>query len=336
MTRLSPDERGRALGLLEANYSARAIARRMNCHHRTITNLAERYQRTNSSRDRPRSGRPRVTTRRDDRHIERDHLRDRHLPAAQTADTFPGPNGVASRTVRRRLRTAGLHSRRPYVGPQLTPQHRQRRLQWAQQHLRWTRRDWRGVVFSDESRFSVSQPDGRIRVWRRRGERYRDDCVIQHNRGGGGSLMVWGAITEAERTPLVVIRGNMTGQRYRDEVLQPHLVPFFQAHPHLDVFQQDNATPHTSRIAMQFMAQSNIAVMPWPSLSPDMAPIEHAWDELGRRIRRGNPIQDVRDLERRLMREWANIPQDFFRNLIQSMRRRCQACIDAQGGHTRY
>ena len=55
----------------------------------------------------------------------------------------------------------------------------------------------------------------------------------------------------------------------------------------------------------------------------DMSPIEHVWDGLGRRVRnRVPPIQ-----------EWKNIPQLRTQNVLQSMRRRCQVCIQANGGH---
>ena len=80
---------------------------------------------------------------------------------------------------------------------------------------------------------------------------------------------------------------------------------------------------------------NNIQVLPWPSLSPDMVPIEHAWDELGRRVARGRAPQTLADLRRALVREWNQIPQAFFQRLVNSMRARCQAVIAANGGHTR-
>ena len=55
--------------------------------------------------------------------------------------------------------------------PILTARHRAARLLLAQRHLHWTRRQWHNVFFSDESRFSVSQADGRVRVYRRRNEK---------------------------------------------------------------------------------------------------------------------------------------------------------------------
>jgi hypothetical protein len=41
--------------------------------------------------------------------------------------------------------------------------------------------------------------------------------------------MVWGGITAHGRTPLVVVAGNLTGIRYRDEMVQPYVIPFIQA-----------------------------------------------------------------------------------------------------------
>jgi hypothetical protein len=53
--------------------------------------------------------------------------------------------------------------------------------------------------------------------------------------------MVWGGISHGLKSPLIVITGNLTDVRYRDEILRPVAVPFIQQH-HL-IFQQDNARP---------------------------------------------------------------------------------------------
>ena len=77
--------------------------------------------------------------------------------------------------------------------------------------------------------------------------------------------------------------------------------------------------------------------MLWPSRSPDVNPIEYLWDELGRRIRRQpHQPQNIQEIERALVREWRQIPSVTIRRLTQSMRRRCQAVINAQGSYTRY
>ena len=77
--------------------------------------------------------------------------------------------------------------------------------------------------------------------------------------------------------------------------------------------------------------------MDWPAVSPDMNPIEHLWDELGRRVRRRqNPPRNVRELGQALQQEWRNIPRRTIRRLTRSMRQRLRAVIDNNGGHTRY
>jgi len=193
---------------------------------------------------------------------------------------------------------------------------------------------WNEVAFSDESRFCVDSRDGRERLWRRTGERYDDCCVRQANRWGGPSVMVWGAISGRYRTPLVVVDGNLNAQRYVDNILRPHLVPFLLDHPELRTFQHDNARPHAARFTTAFLQGENINTMQWPSLSPDLNPIEHLWDELGRRV--GGRARTRAELIQILRTEWDIIQQQSIQRLVGSMRRRCTACIHNNGGHTRY
>ena len=97
--------------------------------------------------------------------------------------------------------------------------------------------------------------------------------------------MVWGGITAHGRTPLVVVAGNLTGIRYRDEIVQPYVIPFIQAQANNVTFQQDNARPHVARVVRAYLTQQNVDLLPWPAVSPDLSPIEHVWDEMERRLR---------------------------------------------------
>ena len=156
------------------------------------------------------------------------------------------------------MREFGLRARRPYIGFPLTRAHRTRRMAWLVVHgpRQFPIRQWRRVFFTDESRFTLFRPDGRRRVYRRRGERFADACVLERDMFGGGSVMVRGGISHRLKSLLIVIAGNLTGVRYRDEILRPVAVPFVQQH-HL-IFQQDNTWPHVARVCQDFLGNHNI------------------------------------------------------------------------------
>ena len=335
MPRLRQNERDRAVGMLAAGTTVTPVARLFGCSRATIHNLGRRYNQAGDTVDAPRSGRPKATTPRQDRMITLTHLRNRFQPATVTARQFH----VSGQTIRNRLRRnrRKIRARRPYRGPILLRRHRDARLQWSRRHLRWRRVDLNNVLFSDEARFNLSHADGRIRVYRRTGERYVSCCVIQRDRFGGGSVMVWGGICSGRKTRLLVLDGNLNAQRYINEVLVPEVIPFLlQNGPNL-IFQQDNARPHVARVVNDFFNQNNVDRLPWPALSPDLSPIEHLWDELSRRIHNGNPqINTVAQLRQALVREWNNLPNPLVQRYVNSMRRRIQACIQANGGFTRY
>ena len=82
---------------------------------------------------------------------------------------------------------------------------------------------------------------------------------------------------------------------------------------------------------MDFFNQNGVQVLPWPAFSPDLNPIEHLWDQLGKRVysRRHAPI-NRQLLAMALQEEWDNITQDQIQRLIRSMRRRCQTTLDAK------
>ena len=166
--------------------------------------------------------------------------------------------------------------------------HRAARLQWAQRHFRWGRQQWARVLFSDESRFNLSHHGGGIRVFRRRGERFADNFLIERDRFGGESVMVWGGIMGRKKTDLIVVQGNLNAQGYINQILKPEAVLFLQRHGPA-ILMHENARPHVARICRLFLNRNNVNVLPWPAVSPDMNPIEHTCDYLGRMVRvRGN------------------------------------------------
>ena len=206
----------------------------------------------------------------------------------------------------------------------LTERHRRERRIWAQKNIN---RQWRTVVFNDESRLKLSNADGRVRVYWRRNERFASNCVLQHNRYGGGGVMVWATINQHFKTVLVVIQGNLTARQYINQVLRPHVRPLFRQRNGL-TFQQDDARPHVARLTMDFFRANNIDVLPWPGNSPGCDPIERMWDILGRHLRqRQQQPQTVQQLAAALREEWVRIPRYLLHNICGSVRRILQTVI---------
>jgi len=333
MPKLNETERIRGLTLLAAGHNVSDVARMLNCNRKTINSLRERFQATGSVKDRNRSGRPRATTVRTDRIMTLAHVRDPFKTATSTALE----HGICYKTVQARLKNnpRPIRPRRAYVGQVLLPRHRRARMLFSARHLRWNRMHWGRVVFTDESRFRLSHSDGRARVYRRKGERYNDHNVLERDRFGGGSVMVWGGIMGGRKTDLVVVNGNLNAQGYVDQILRPVLVPFL-AQNGPAILMHDNARPHTARLTRQFLRQNAIDTLEWPAMSPDMNPIEHLWDELGRRVRARGQLHNLQQLSAALVEEWRRLPNAVVVKYVRSMRSRIATLRRQRGGHTRY
>ncbi|GFT72587.1 transposable element Tcb1 transposase [Trichonephila clavipes] len=159
-------------------------------------------------------------------------------------------HSVSARTIRRHLQQSGLSARRPLLGLPLTQSHRRLCRQWCDERRIWVA-EWNEDVFTDESSICLEHHDGRIRVWRYRGERMLNSCVMHHHIGPASGIMVCGGIGYHSRTPLVRIAGTLNSQRYISQVLEPLVLPYLQGLA-TAIFQQDNARPHVARIVQRF------------------------------------------------------------------------------------
>ncbi|GFU39782.1 transposable element Tcb2 transposase [Trichonephila clavipes] len=152
--------------------------------------------------------------------------------------------------------------------------------------------EWGRVLFTDESRFSLSSDSHRILIWRERGSRNHPSNIIERDRGAMGLQFL---------------------------------------------FMDDNAPCHRTVAAEQLLESEDIERMDWPARSPDLNPIEHVWDFLGRRLAaRTLPPVTIRELRLALQDEWVAVPQQLIDTLILSMGRRCETCLAVRGDHIPY
>ena len=158
-------DRARALGQLQAGQSSRRVAMAFNTCRQSIDRIRQHYVASGDVKDLPRSGRPRATNRAEDQLITntRNHFTNAPLMTRRIRQQW-GAGGipVSVQTIQNRLHAAGLKSRVPAKKPCLSQRHRAARLQFARNHVRWNRQQWRTVTFSEVSRFCLRQMCGYV------------------------------------------------------------------------------------------------------------------------------------------------------------------------------
>ncbi|GFY25073.1 transposable element Tcb2 transposase [Trichonephila clavipes] len=87
---------------------------------------------------------------------------------------------ISRQTVYRRLNHAGLYARRPAVCIPLKPARNRARLNWSLKHQHWSMGEWANVMFSDESRFSLSSDSRRVTIWRERATRFEPRNITEN------------------------------------------------------------------------------------------------------------------------------------------------------------
>ncbi|GFV83975.1 transposable element Tcb2 transposase [Trichonephila clavipes] len=296
--------RGRIIGKLEEGRSVTSVAAEFGIAHSIVSRLWRQFQTTGTAIRGFSSGRPRGTTPADDR----------------------------------RLHGGGLFARRPVRCIPLTPAHRRRRSLWCREHRNWRDDEWGRVLFTEESRFCLSSDSHRILIWRERGSRNHPSNIIERHRYGGRGVLVWGGIMLGSRTDLHIFdAGSVNGPRYCNEILLPYVRLFRGAMGLQFLFMDDNAPCHRTVAAEQLLESEDIERMDWPARSPDLNPIEHVWDFLGRRLAaRTLPPVTIRELRLVLQDEWTAMPQQLIDTLILSMGRRCETCLAVRGDHIPY
>ncbi|GFX00645.1 transposable element Tcb1 transposase [Trichonephila clavipes] len=177
--------RGRIIGKLEEGRSVTSVAAEFGIAHSIVSRLWRQFQTTGTAIRGFSSGHPRGTTSTDDRYI------------------------VLQARRNRRLHGGGLFAQRTVP---LTPAHRRRRSLWCWEHRNFGDNEWGRVLFTDESRFSLSSDSHRILIWRARGSRNHPLNIIEREWYGGHGILVCGGIMLGSRTDLQIFdAGSVNG-----------------------------------------------------------------------------------------------------------------------------
>ncbi|UYV74888.1 hypothetical protein LAZ67_12001690 [Cordylochernes scorpioides] len=221
------------------------------------------------------------------------------MTASQLRSDLNAATGVlvSTDTIRRRLHKKGLYTRRPIICVPLTRPQKRARKPWCRQHVAWNPDEWRRVMFTDESIFSLNSDSRGVFVWREKGTRNNPRNMVERDPYRSQGFMVWAGIFLGGRTALHIFRqGTLTGQRYRDEILAAYVMPQALEMGENFLLMDDNARPHRTGVVDTFLQNHAIARMNWPARSPDLNPIEHCTsDDDEKRL----PFNVIEVLERR-------------------------------------
>uniref|UniRef100_A0A8B9HBQ6 Transposase Tc1-like domain-containing protein n=1 Tax=Astyanax mexicanus TaxID=7994 RepID=A0A8B9HBQ6_ASTMX len=231
-----------------------------------VAKTIKRYNETGTHEDRPRKGRPRVTTASQDEFIRVTSLRNRKLTAAQIRDQLNATQSSTSRpisrtTVRRRLHKSGLYDQISARKALLRRGNKQKRFVWAEKHKKLTFDQW-----SDEYQFEILGSNRCYFVRRRKGEWMDSTCLVPTvKHGGGGAVMVWRCFAGETVGDLFKIEGTLNQHGYYS-ILQRHASPS-GLDDHL-FFHQDNDPKHTSRLCKGYLTKKEsdgvLHQMTWP------------------------------------------------------------------------
>eukprot|EP00794_Sanderia_malayensis_P010159 gene10159-11199_t len=303
------EERVAIINLRKTGLSFQKIAIQMGCNKSTACRIVKKYKLENSAEKGKRCGRPQKFFPRGERFVCRaaKRLRFENLKNISRSLESSFQDKTPSKTlVRRILRKYNIKScirtRKTYI----TPQNRARRAK-AVSH--WTQDEWREVVFSDESRFGLSNDYKTLRVWRTPSEAQNSE-LCQTTVRNTVSVMFWGCIGPS-RVGNLVVCNKVNAEKYCS-MLQDNLFKSGEKIYGMEekpfIFQQDNATPHTAKHTKVYLKLRKVPLLPWPAQSPDINIIENIWLYMKRRINNNSAtLPKTKDqLIARVQEEWSH------------------------------
>ena len=170
-------------------------------------------------------------------------------------------------------------------------------------------------------------------VRRLKTERFHRDCIAPSFKSGRKTVMVWGCFQGSKLGPLALCPGGRINATNYCNILQEHLLPFWQTLDQDAIFVQDGAPPHRAKYTKAWLKKNKVTPMVWPAQSPDLNPIENLWQQVKMAIeRRTSRPKTEEELLDALQEEWENLrKRDALGTLIKSMRKRIRDVVKANG-----
>ena len=184
---------------------------------------------------------------------------------------------LSIKTVRQELHISNNHGTAVIAEPLITENNIKMRKRWCNDDETWMSDDCKYVIWPDESSFTLFPASGRIYVWRTPKKTYNPECLVQTVKHGGGSVIIWAAISWYSAGPVTTLNGRITASE-NVAILDNQVRPVVQIlFPNNDaIFQDANPPIHTTRSVQSWFEGHEDALqhVPWPAQSPDLNIIE--------------------------------------------------------------
>jgi len=302
----------------------------------TMKRICDKYKKTKSIADLPRSGRPEILCEREKRNLVRDFLTAPGLSIRQVVKESQGTaKPLSRRTVRRTLRSRGLVPKVSEQGKEITEKNKTKRVKFAKNHQVWDITDWSRIVFSDEATLYPMRTRTSVR-WVMRGTA---GPPPQEDNFEKNSVNVWAYINYEGTGRIFKFDGTMNKTKYK-KMLQRNLFIALEDPDDSDdelTYMQDGASYHRAKLVKDWLRDNDVDFIEWPAQSPDLNPIENVWALVRNELwKRRKEIKTNRDTWRLSVEIFNNMSLQYIRKLYNSMPKRVDSVIKLKGNRTNY